>query len=86
MNDTDRLDWLQRIMTPADDYVEVYLAGLRHAGKDATAFQFETNPMTFVNQAHSLREVIDQAMAKQPLAKVPSKMLERWTAACLDPE
>jgi len=43
--DKERLDWIERMMTPDNDYIEVYFAGLRDfkTGK-ANSFQIESNP------------------------------------------
>lgn len=64
MTDTDRLDWLQKRMTPAATYREIYLAGLRNGHADATAFQVEIQGMA-ANQATTLREAIDKAIEQE---------------------
>lgn len=58
--DSSRLDWLQSIMTPADTYREIYLAGLRHGRADATAFQVELQN-DYGIQGETLRKAIDSA-------------------------
>lgn len=64
MDDTNRIDWIQSIMTPKDDYVEVFFAGLRNGiDNDASSFQIECNPEKFeVINATTLREAITKAM------------------------
>lgn len=64
--DTERLDWLQTVMTHRDFYVEVYLAGLRNGPTDASAYQIESQPQTAgygfpTIQRPTLREAIDAA-------------------------
>lgn len=62
--DSERIDWLQKIMTDNDNYCEVFFAGLRDfKGKEATAFQIESNPQKFKTlHAKTIREVIDLAI------------------------
>ena len=62
--DKKRLDWLEALMTPADDFCEVFFAGLRHGiGERATAFQIESNPEKFpTTQRATLRECIDAVL------------------------
>jgi hypothetical protein len=67
ITDRVRLDWLERIMTPRDGYVEVYLAGLRNGDAPATAYQFETNPHDpkwCLTTGKTLREAIDEALTR----------------------
>ena len=62
--DKKRLDWLEAMMTPADDFCEIFLAGLRHSiGSPATAFQIESNPEKFpTTSGATLRECIDAVL------------------------
>lgn len=67
-DDTALLNGLQALMTPGDNYCEIYLAGLRNAkdGKtlDASAFQVESQPTTFPTvDAPTLREAIRMALS-----------------------
>jgi len=61
--DKERLDWVQKIMTPKETYCEVYFAGLRNGLSDATKFQIESNPWEHFQsiQGESVRDVIDKA-------------------------
>jgi hypothetical protein len=62
--DSNRLDWMQKMMTPNESYCEIFFAGLRNWNTpDATAFQIESNPPRFptLNKT-TLREAIDEAM------------------------
>lgn len=60
MTDSERLDWLESLMRPADGYVEVYWAGLRRGHADATAFQVELQNQPSCS-GETLREAIDNA-------------------------
>mgnify|MGYP001769214642 CR=1 FL=1 len=61
--DTEMLDWIQMILTPKENYCEVFFAGLRSGSKDAEAYQIESNPQKFETlQAKNIREVIFAAM------------------------
>jgi len=62
--DTKRLDWLEAMMTPADDFCEVFFAGLRTSiSQPATSFQIESNPEKFpTTQRATLRECIDAVL------------------------
>lgn len=69
-SDTKMLNWIEHIMTPKENYCEVFFAGLRNGDADATEFQIECNPERFkVMHAKSLREVILLAMQKYPKAR-----------------
>ncbi len=69
ITDSMMLNWIEQIITPKDNYCEVFFAGLRSGVNDATEFQIECNPERFdVLQAKSLREVILLAMLKYPKA------------------
>lgn len=64
MNDTERIDWMERIMTDDAAYCEIYFAGLRNftTGK-ASAYQVESNPQVFPTMNRpTLREAIDAAI------------------------
>lgn len=63
-SDSDRLDWLEQLMTNDNDYCEIYFAGLRDFKKGtANSFQIESNPQKFKTvNASSIREVISIAM------------------------
>lgn len=69
MTDEERLDLLERILTPGEKPVEIYLAGLRHGhaeGPDpwkATGFQVEIQNLPAAS-GRSLREAIDALAAK----------------------
>lgn len=66
--DKDRLDWIQGKMTPADNYCEIFFAGLRDGLSDADAFQIECNPEVFpTTNAKTLREAIDKVRNLPPL-------------------
>ncbi|MEN6360030.1 MAG: hypothetical protein ABFD59_08240 [Smithella sp.] len=61
--DVQRLDWLENMMSPDNNYCEIYMAGLRNfkTGK-AEGFQVESCPDKFpVSTGRSLREAIDAA-------------------------
>lgn len=61
--DTELLDWLQSVMTPGNDYCEVFFAGLRNGSDNASAFQIESNPEKFPTlSAPTIREAIEKAM------------------------
>lgn len=63
VTDTDRINWMEQMMTPKDDYCEIFFAGLRDGDADASAFQVEANPERFkVLNAPTLRDAIDKAM------------------------
>jgi hypothetical protein len=65
LRDSQRLDWLEHVMTYDDNYVEVYLSGLRNQTGKATAFQVEVNPEKIATlNAPTLREAIDAAQGK----------------------
>jgi len=65
--DKEMLDWIEKIMTPKNDYCEVFFAGLRNGNNDAEDFQIECNPEKFkVINAKSIREAISIAMDKYP--------------------
>lgn len=64
-SDTEMLNWIQAIMTPKENYCEVFLAGLRNGNTDATEFQIESNPQRFETfQAKNIRDTISLAMQK----------------------
>ena len=70
MTDTDRIDWLEKMMTPYDNYCEIYLAGLRNWTGNATGVQVESNPQIFKTIIRdTLREAIDTA--KKALEATP---------------
>lgn len=65
LRDSQRLDWIEHVMTYDDNYVEVYLSGLRNQTGKATAFQVEVNPEKIATlNAPTLREAIDAAQGK----------------------
>lgn len=61
--DKERLNWIEKIMTPKETYCEVYFAGLRNGYADATEFQIESNPWEHFQsiRGKSVRDVIDKA-------------------------
>ena len=64
MTDTERIDALERMMSPDAGYCEIYLAGLRNWTGNAHAFQVESNPEKFQTlNRPTLREAIDAAIA-----------------------
>lgn len=75
MTDAERLDWLQSLMQPAENYVEVYLAGLRNGIPDWSAstyqvelkgeFDVRKGQLTAIN-GKTLRDAIDSAMLLHP--------------------
>jgi hypothetical protein len=57
------MEWLEKMMTPDNDYCEIYLAGLRNFidGK-ATSFQVESQPEKFKTASgKTLIEAIENA-------------------------
>lgn len=63
-DDTLRLDWLEATLRPGAPAVEVFFAGLRQPGADATAFQCEVAPSSGERQASggaTVRAAIDAA-------------------------
>lgn len=67
--DTQRFNWLQSVMTPKENSVEVYLAGLRNGDAPATEFQFEANPhfpKWSLAIGKNLRSAIDEAIRNHP--------------------
>jgi hypothetical protein len=64
--DTERIDWMQKMMTPGNGYCEIYMAGLRVGSGDADAYQIESNPEIFtIAHGKTLREAIDVALTKK---------------------
>ena len=67
ITDYQRIEFLEKMMTPDDNFCEIFLAGLRDfkTGK-AGAFQIESSPERFKTvSAVTLREAIDEAMRHQ---------------------
>lgn len=63
MTDTERIDALERMMSPDDNYCEIFFAGLRNWTGKAEAFQVESNPERFATlNRPTLREAIDEAI------------------------
>lgn len=60
LRDADRLDGIESLMRPSIGYCEVYLAGLRIAGEDASAYQVELPGKTV--SGPTLRAAIDAAI------------------------
>jgi len=61
--DTEMIDWIQMILTPKENYCEVFFAGLRSGNNDAEDYQIESNPERFKTlQAKNIREAIFEAM------------------------
>ena len=68
VSDTERINWLERLMQFDADYCEIYMAGLRTFQKgQAETYQIESNPTKFdTTAAPSLREAIDKAAGGKP--------------------
>lgn len=64
-DDSERLDWLESKMRPAEGYCEIYIAGLRSGVAPASAFQVEANPEIFRTAiSNTLRDAIDLARSE----------------------
>lgn len=62
-SDSEMLDWIQKMMTPKDNYCEIFFAGLRNGDNDAESFQIESNPQIFeTSSGKTLREAITKVM------------------------
>lgn len=74
--DTERLDWLQRVLTPDDNYCEMFFAGLRDfLTANAHSFQIECNPEKFRTlNALTVRDAIDAAMLLHDTTTGPKKL------------
>jgi len=64
--DSEMLDYLQDIMTDDENFVEIYLSGIRNWTGKARAFQLELNPsIDPVIEKTTLRQAISELMNRK---------------------